>query len=81
MSMNLEFIDENCNPVDFPYQTSTRVTYAVFNTKTRSGKMKIIRRDLSMRGKRKKQIDRWGKEKYREAKAMLRNKSLRLVMS
>jgi len=81
MSMNLEFIDRNCNPVDFPYQTTTRVTYAVFNTKTRSGKMKIIRRDLSKQYGKYQNMDSWGKKKYREVKAMLRNKNLRLVMS
>ena len=80
MSTNLHFIDNNFNYVDFPYQTTTKVTRAVLAAGSRSLRMKIIRRDLISRNiDSPSRMCRWGKRKYREVKAMLRNKDLKLI--
>ena len=65
MSMNLCFRDGRAF-ADFPYQTSTKLSYAVMSASTREEKLKLIKAD----------IERYGKEVYywyEEIESMLKD--------
>jgi len=42
MSMNLAFLTNNKNHIEFPFQTPTSLSYAVMKEKTRENRLKLI---------------------------------------
>lgn len=49
MSMNLIFVSNSCGHVeDFPYQTSTKLTYDVMKAKSTDEKIEMIKKDLAL---------------------------------
>lgn len=66
MSMNLIFTKPCGCHEEFPYQTSTSLTYAVLGAHTREEQLELIRKDLESHG-----WDEWSEHVFDEIKEML----------
>ena len=77
MSMNLIFdVKGGSGIVDFPFQTSTDLTYAVLNAKTKEEQVALVEKEMRERGFKNHQI----KEQLGTVKALLSNPNLSISM-
>ena len=76
MSMNLIFAVEGGGIVDFPFQTSTDLTYAVLNAKTKEEQVALVEKEMRERGFKNDQV----KEQLGTVKALLSNPNLSISM-
>lgn len=66
MSMNLYWIAPNNSQEEFPYQTSTELSYAVMKAKDNNEILKLFEKDL------KDSWDYYGKEHFQKIKNYLK---------
>lgn len=77
MSMNLCFdVKGGAGMVDFPYQTSTELTYAVLNEKDDDKRLALIRKDIESWGRSKEEIERI----MGEVEALMKSPNLELSL-
>ena len=75
MSMNLAFEIDGVI-VDFPFQTRTNLSYAVYNAKNTSARLKLIEIELKTYGWRRHDID----DLLDKCRKLLSNRKFKLII-
>jgi len=76
MSINLVFDVKGGGIIDFPFQTTTELTYAVLKETNKEKQLKLIRKELELNKYTKKEIN----ATLRKIEALMKSPDLKLDM-